>query len=412
MANISSLAPKNFPELHKVAGLFIASSACGLKKPGSKDLLICIMDAGTNVATLVTNSHTSAASIVWAKKIRKFGKARAIIANSGNANAFTGRIGEKHVAMVVEKVSKELKCNINEVYMASTGVIGEVLDCDKILGSIPNLINKALNSNFQWVEAAQSLMTTDTFPKGASATANINGKRVVISGIAKGSGMIAPNMATMLAFIFTDASIPIDILNLLIREISFKSFNSITVDGDTSTNDIFSIFATNKVKLENPLNGINDEALIDFKRALSQVAIDLAKQIVIDGEGATKLIEIIVKGTSKDIFAHQIAMSIANSPLFKTAIAGEDANWGRIVMAIGKAGIPINQNEVSIKIGGLNVASAGAIDVAYNEKLLSNYMKEEEVSIEVFVGVGNGNAKIWTCDLTHGYISINADYRS
>ncbi len=412
MTNISSLAPKAFPKLHKVGGLFVASCACGLKKSGSRDLLICIMDEGTNAATQVTNSQTSAASIVWAKKIRKLGKARVMIANSGNANAFTGSIGIKHVEMIVQTISKELKCSQEEVYMASTGVIGEVLDCDKILKSIPSLIVKAHSYDLNWEDAAKAIMTTDTFPKGASTTASINGKEVSITGIAKGSGMIAPNMGTMLAFIFTDATIPSKILESLIKDVTFKSFNSITVDGDTSTNDIFSIYATNKVKLDKPFIGSDDEELIDFKRALKEVAVNLAKQIVIDGEGATKLIEITVKGASKDILAHKTAMSIANSPLFKTAVAGEDANWGRIVMAIGKSGVEINQNEISIKIGGINVASNGAIDASYNENLLSNYMKNKEIFIEIFIGNGAGHAKIWTCDLTHGYISINADYRS
>lgn len=405
---VSPLAPAAFPAMPDIAGVTLSTAASGMKYTGRDDMLLMQLSGSGSIAAVFTKSDTAAAPVDWCRRQLGAGSgARAILVNAGNANAFTGDGGMAAVTTCCEGVATKLGCAPGEVLMASTGVIGEPLDSAVLAAHFDSLANGSAD----WQAAAQAILTTDTFAKGASTTAAIGGTDVQIAGIAKGSGMIAPNMATMLAFIATDAALPQAVLAALLADATDRSFNAITVDSDTSTNDSVYLMASGAAG-NDAVAGADDPALDDFRGALDQVMQDLARQIVRDGEGATKFITIAVTGAADDTVAHGIGMSIANSPLVKTAVAGEDANWGRIVMAVGKSGAGIDQSKLDISMGGVLIAAAGTRVVDYDESPVALHMKGEEIDIAVKVGDGTGTARIWTCDLTHGYISINADYRS
>jgi glutamate N-acetyltransferase/amino-acid N-acetyltransferase len=407
----SPLAPERLPDLAPIAGVRLAAAACGLKKTGAPDVLFVALDPGTTVAGVYTRSRCPSAPVDWCRRALPKGSARAVVVNAGNANAFTGQAGVATVAATVVAAAKQVGCDWEEVFIASTGVIGQPLPEDRVARHLPDLA-KALGED--WVAAAEAIRTTDTFAKGATRTATIGGTTVTITGIAKGSGMIAPDMATMLSFVFTDAAIPAPLLQKALAAAVDQSFNAITVDGDTSTSDTLMLFATGQAG--NPVPGGAAPAaaadLADFQRALDDLTADLARQVACDGEGAQKLITIAVKGAISDRSARRIGLAIANSPLLKTAVAGEDANWGRIVMAVGKSGEPADRDKLGIAIGGVQVARDGMVVDGYDEAPVAAHMKTRSIEIEVDIGIGRGSATVWTCDLTHGYISINADYRS
>jgi len=411
--DISPLAPDAFPELPTVPGVRLATGACGVKYRDRTDVLLAAFDAGTTVAGVLTQSKTASAPVDWCRKSLPGGQAQALLVNSGNANAFTGVKGIEAVEATVAAVAETLTCRPSRVFTASTGVIGEPLPFATITQAMDGLAASLAGTDDPavWRAAAGAIMTTDTFAKGASATADIGGTQVTIAGIAKGSGMIAPDMATMLSFVFTDAALPGDVLQGILAETADRTFNAITVDSDTSTSDTVLVFATGAA------GNAPDAADIDeFRVALENVMRDLAHQIVRDGEGASKFITISVDGAEHDAAAKRIALSIANSPLVKTAIAGEDANWGRIVMAVGKAGEAADRDKLAIRIGGVEIAAMGEAVDGYDETPVAQHMKGQEIDIAVDVGIASGDAAgratVWTCDLTHGYITINADYRS
>ena len=405
---ISPLAPDAFPAMPDIAGVTLSTAASGMKYTGRDDMLLMQLGDSGSIAAVFTKSDTAAAPVAWCRRqLGTGGGTRAILVNAGNANAFTGDGGMAVVTACCEGIAAKLGCAAGEVLMASTGVIGEPLDSAVLAAHFDDLASGSAD----WQTAAQAILTTDTFAKGASATTAIGGTRVQIAGIAKGSGMIAPDMATMLAFIATDAALPQKVLATLLTDATDRSFNAITVDSDTSTNDSVYLMASGAAG-NDAVAGTDDPALDNFRGALDQVMQDLARQIVRDGEGATKFITISVTGAADDAVAHSIGMSIANSPLVKTAIAGEDANWGRIVMAVGKSGAGIDQSKLDIAMGGVLIAAAGGRLDDYDEAPVAAHMKGEEIDIAVKVGDGAGAARVWTCDLTHGYISINADYRS
>jgi glutamate N-acetyltransferase/amino-acid N-acetyltransferase len=392
-----------------VEGVALASGSCGIAKAGRTDLLLVELKAGTTVAGTFTRSLAASAPVKWSKKAARGGQARGLIVNSGNANTYTGPAGVQAVERTVEAAADQFACRPSRILVASTGVIGEPLAYEKIIGALPGLARQL--SPLAWDSAAKAIMTTDTFPKGATRKAKIGRVEVTLNGIAKGSGMIAPDMATMLAFAFTDAKLPAPVLQALLSRAVDKSFNCITVDSDTSTSDTALLFATGAAG--NPsVENADDGALADFKAKLDDMLTDLAQQIVRDGEGASKFVTVAVTGAESDKSARRIALSIANSPLVKTAIAGADANWGRIVMAVGKAGEKAAIDRLEIFIGGHAVARGGGPAPGYDETPVARHMQGQEVAIAVDVGVGAGAATVWTCDLTHGYIDINADYRS
>ncbi|MHA1597775.1 MAG: bifunctional glutamate N-acetyltransferase/amino-acid acetyltransferase ArgJ [Alphaproteobacteria bacterium] len=409
MTDISPLAPDRFPDLAPLSGVRLATGACGLKGDGGTDLLLVEMAPETTVAGVLTTSKTASAPVDWCRKALKSGGAQALIVNSGNANAFTGKAGDGSVERTVAAVADLVSCRPSKVFVASTGVIGEPLADVKLTDALPGLGDTLDAGN--WQQAASAIMTTDTYAKGATRTADIGGITVSLNGIAKGSGMIAPDMATMLAFVFTDAALPSDTLQQLLTEGTAKSFNSITVDSDTSTSDTLLLFATGATGTPSSY-GADDPRLDDFRAALDDLLLDLAHQVVRDGEGATKFITVRLSGAEDDGAAKTIALAIANSPLVKTAIAGEDANWGRIVMAVGKAGEKADRDRMSISVGGITIAEDGMARAGYDETPVAEHMQGQDINIDVDVGVGSGRATVWTCDLTHGYISINADYRS
>ncbi len=409
MTGKSPLAPDRFPALPPVPGVKLAAAACGLGYTGRSDVMLAELAAATAVAGVFTRSLTAAAPIDWCRRALKRGRARALVVNSGNANAFTGRLGEAAVKRTVDAAAGLFGCPRTQVFVSSTGVIGEPLPVDRLVSALPRLVRKLAPG--AWKPAADAIKTTDTFPKGAAATAMIGGCRVTICGIAKGSGMIAPDMATLLGYVFTDARIPAAVLQTVLKRAADRSFNAITVDGDTSTSDTVLLFATGQARhprITSPAGPL----LKDFRRALEAVMTDLAHQIVRDGEGAGKFITVTVTGAASSRAARRIAMSIANSPLVKTAVAGADANWGRIVMAVGKAGEKADRDRLMIHIGGEIVAQDGRRQPGYDETPVVRHMKGRDIDIAVDVGVGGGRATVWTCDLTHGYIDINADYRS
>lgn len=405
--SISPLAPAAFPDLPAIAGVKLHTATLGIRYKGRPDVLLAELAPGTQVAGVFTTSTTASAAVRWGREALKGGTARAFFVNAGNSIAFTGKAGEKFVADKVETASRALGCAKTEIFTASTGVIGEPTTAT----SITDAIDDILANDASWLDAAKAIMTTDTFPKGASATATINGTKVSIAGFAKGSGMIEPNMATMLGFVFTDAALPHNVLQAMLSDCNSRSFNAITVDSDTSTSDTVLLAATGMAK-NSPVADANDPALAEFRNALEGVLRDLAHQIVRDGEGATKFITINVTGADSEKDAKTVAKAIANSPLVKTAIAGEDANWGRIVMAVGKCGVPADPDKLTISIGGIALAKNGERVEDYDEGPVEAHIKGQYIDIDVDLGLGAGAATVWTCDLTHGYISINADYRS
>lgn len=407
---VSPLAPTTIPELSAIAGVRFATAQAGIKYKDRTDVLLAAFEPGTVVAGVFTRSLCPSAAVDFCRENLKEGTARALLVNSGNANAFTGIKGQAAAATSAVIAAEALGCATSEVFLASTGVIGEPLDAEKFAGVTTEMAGRLAPT--PWVDAARAIMTTDTFPKLASATVEFDGATVRLSGIAKGSGMIAPDMATMLGFIFTDAPIAAPVLQALLAEKTLTSFNAITVDSDTSTSDTCLVFATGKAEGIAPITDHDDARARTFGAALSDVLLDLALQIVRDGEGASKLVTVNVTGAVSDKSARAIARSIADSPLVKTAIAGEDANWGRVVMAVGKAGEPADRDRLSIAFGELTLARNGERVPGYDEAVASAYMKNTELDLNVDIGLGAGHATIYTCDLTHGYIAINADYRS
>lgn len=407
---VSPLAPKAMPAMPPLSGVRLASGQAGIKYQGRTDVTVVVLPPGATVAGVFTTSKTASAPVEWCRKALAGGSGRVLVVNSGNANAFTGRAGTEAVQATAESAAANAGCRPAEVFVASTGVIGEPLPVKRLINALPEIFENA--SAAGWQDAARAIMTTDTFPKAATATARIDNAKVTINGIAKGSGMIQPDLATMLGFVFTDAKIPADVLQQLLVAGLKDSFNAITVDSDTSTSDTVLLFASGKGAAHPPVTKATDKRLDDFREKLHQVMTDLAVQVVRDGEGATKLISISVAGAETPKAARTIALAIGNSPLVKTAIAGGDANWGRVVMAVGKAGEAADRDKLSIKFGGKSVATMGQRDPGYSEREMTAYMKNSRIDIEVDVGVGKGAARIWTCDLTHGYISINGDYRS
>jgi len=400
---ISPLAPASFPTLPPIVGVTLATGQCGIRYKNRTDVLLVELCEGTVAAGVLTRSLTASAPVLACRESLKGGTGRVLIVNSGNANAFTGNVGVAAVERVSARGAALFGCKPSEVYTASTGVIGERLPDDKITQSL-GALQKELSST-TWSEAARAIMTTDTYPKMASRTAVIGGTQVTLNGIAKGSGMIAPDMATMLAFVFTDAAIPAASLQAMLAEANASTFNCVTVDGDTSTSDTLLMFATGRA-------GNSDNDYSDFKRALHELLHELAILVVKDGEGAEKFVTIHVNGAASDKAARTIGMSIGNSPLVKTALAASDANWGRIVMAVGKAGEEANRDKLMIKIGGIVVAKNGDAAPDYKEEKIASHMKGRDIVIEVDVGIGTGKATVWTCDLTHRYIDINGSYRT
>ena len=400
--------PDKFPDLPAIEGIGLAVAASGLKYKNRDDLLLMTLSETATVAGVFTRSDTAAAPVIWSREVVASGRARAILTNAGNANAFTGERGRETVQQTSTALAKALGVSADHILLASTGVIGEPLEAAKLSAHFPQLV---ANQNASWDQAVGAILTTDTFPKGAHVSCDIDGNPVNICGIAKGSGMVAPNMATMLAYIATDAALPAELLQQLLTTATDYSFNAITVDSDTSTNDTVFLIATGCANTP-MVTSEDDPKLARFRHALTELMVDLATQIVRDGEGASKFITITVSGAVSDQQARQIGLAIANSPLVKTAIAGEDANWGRIVMAVGKSGCGIDQQTIGITIGGFPVAANGMRVADYDEAPIAAHMQTSSIEIAVSVGAGAGTATVYSCDLTHGYITINADYRS
>jgi glutamate N-acetyltransferase/amino-acid N-acetyltransferase len=405
ITKVSPLAPAAFPDLPVIAGVTFATTAAGVKYQGRTDVMLALLAPGTTIAGVFTRSATRAAPVLdcQAKLGNPSDGGAAILVNSGNANAFTGKGGVAAVEAITAAVAATCGLDQGRVFTSSTGVIGQPLPFDRVTAVLETL--KSGQDAGKIAEAAQAIMTTDTFPKGASAQVKIGGKTVSIAGIAKGSGMIAPNMATMLVYIFTDAAVSQPALQSMVSGITDSTFNCITVDSDTSTSDSLIMAATGASR-------VSADTDDDFKAALHDVMLDLAHQVVKDGEGATKFVEITVSGATSDADAKTHAMAIANSPLIKTAIAGEDPNWGRVVMAIGKSGAAADRDRLTIRFGDILVAENGWVSPDYREDQGASYMKNQHLTIHADLGLGEGQCTIWTCDLTHGYISINADYRS
>jgi glutamate N-acetyltransferase/amino-acid N-acetyltransferase len=406
---VSPLAPSSQPILPRIAGVRLGGASIGLKKKAGRDLMLVELAPGSTIAGALTRSLCPSAPVDWCREALKGGKVRAIVVNSGNANAFTGRAGDTTVAATVEAAARLFDCKPHDVFVASTGVIGQPVPPDKIAGALPGLAKTLKASG--WKSASEAILTTDTFPKSVTRTAMIGDVKVTINGIAKGSGMIAPDMATMLAFLFTDAAIPADILRKIVRRAVKRSFNAITVDSDTSTSDTVLFCATGATE-HGKISRASDKRLRDFRLAAESAMVELAQLIVRDGEGASKFVTIHVRGAASGRAARKIGLTIANSPLVKTAIAGEDANWGRIVMAVGKAGERADRDRLGIAIGGVTITDKGQIVDGYDETPVAEHMSGRDIAIDVDIGLGKGKATVWTCDLTHKYIDINGSYRS
>ena len=399
----------HLPTLPPLAGVRFGATEAGIRYKGRTDLVMAEFAPGTTVAGVFTRNLCPGAPIDWCRAALKGGVARGLVVNAGNANVFTGRVGAEACEKTAQAAAGLLGTKADEIFVASTGVIGEPLPVDRLTAALPGL-SKSLTPD-GWAAAARGIMTTDTFPKGSTRAAKIGGKSVRINGIAKGSGMIAPDMATMLCFIATDAKIPSTLLQKLLGKGVGVSFNCTTVDSDTSTSDTVLLFATGQA--EHPEVPAEGGPLVrDFARKLGEVLHDLALQVIRDGEGARKLVRINVSGAVSARSAKRVGMAIANSPLVKTAIAGEDANWGRIVMAVGKAGEPADRDKLSIAVGGVWMARDGGVVPGYDETPVVAHMKGGEIVIDVDLGLGAGKSTVWTCDLTHGYIDINGSYRS
>src|SRR3954464_10289971 len=409
---VSPLASTHVPDMPAIAGVKLAAAAAGIRYPGRTDVLLAVMDRGTAVAGVFTQSKCASAPVDWCRAKLARGKARALVVNSGNANAFTGKSGRQATALTADIAAKAMGCSPAEVFLASTGVIGEPLDATKFHHVLGSMAEQAAPG--EWMTAAKAIMTTDTFPKVATSTAKLGKANVTINGMAKGAGMIAPDMATMLAFVFTDAPLSAGVLQSLLKSGVEDTFNAVTIDGDTSTSDTLLAFATGAAAVHGTpkISRATDPRLKAFVKAFNQVLANLSEQVARDGEGARKLVEITVEGAKTKASARKIAMSIANSPLVKTAIAGEDANWGRVVMAVGKAGEPADRDKLSISFNGIRVAKSGARDPSYDEAQVSEAMKAPEIAIKVSLGLGKGRDRVLTCDLTKEYVAINGDYRS
>ncbi len=405
------LFPPDIQELPSLSGVRIATAEAGIKYTGRTDLLFIIFDEPASVAGVFTRSKCPSVSVDCCRASLSYGVARGVVVNSGNANAFTGRKGKQAADAIIRSAADTLKVKEQEIFIASTGVIGEPMDASCIVNLLQHMEKTAKEGN--WLEAAKAIMTTDTFPKLATRSFNCGGEIVTINGIAKGAGMISPDMATMLSFVVTDAAISSDMLQSMLLEAVQNSFNAITVDSDTSTSDTLMMFATGKVRGNfSCLTSKFDLRYKVFLQKLSELLHELALKIVCDGEGAQHLIEVNVIGATTDNAAKIIAQSIANSPLVKTAIAGGDANWGRVVMAVGKAGVEVDRDLLAIWFGKHRVAVNGERDLGYSEEAISAYMRGKHISICVDIGLGKGKATIWSCDLTKEYVMINADYRS
>lgn len=409
--DISPFAPASFPDLPAISGVRLAAGVAEVRYKGRPDVCLVALDAGTVAAGVFTRSLTRSAPVDWCRDALKKGEgaARLLVVNSGNSNAFTGQAGVQSVARTVQAGADLFDCKKEEVFIASTGVIGEILPDEKITNILPQL-REVLTSN-AWEEANQAIMTTDTYPKGATRQVALSGGTVTLNGFAKGSGMIAPDLATMLAYMFTDAPIAAPLLQRALNEAVDPSFNAVTIDSDTSTSDSVMLFATGQA----PMPQITDAESEDYRlfaSAVKALSLDLAILLAKDGEGISKFLTVTVTGADSDIAAKKIAFSIANSPLVKTALAGEDPNWGRVVMAVGKSGEAADRDKLKIQFGPFLVAENGAVASSYAEEKGASYMKNSEIVIAVDVGIGSGAATVYGSDLTHAYISINADYRS
>jgi glutamate N-acetyltransferase / amino-acid N-acetyltransferase len=409
---VSPLAPTEVPDMPVIAGVKLATAAAGIRYKGRTDVLLAVMDKGTAVGGVFTQSKCPGAPVEWCRAKLSGGQARALVVNSGNANAFTGKTGRQATALTASIAAKAVGCKPGEVFLASTGVIGEPLDATKFDGVLGTLAESAAPGD--WMSAAKAIMTTDTFPKVATATVNLGKAKVTINGMAKGAGMIMPDMATMLSFVFTDAPLSSAVLQSLLKSGVEDTFNAVTIDSDTSTSDTLLAFATGTAAADGApkITRAGDPRLKAFTKAFRDVLANLSEQVARDGEGARKLIEVIVEGATTKNSARRIAMSVANSPLVKTAIAGEDANWGRVVMAVGKAGEPANRDKLSISFNGIRVARRGARDPSYNEAEVSEAMKSPKIQIKISLGLGKARDRVLTCDLTKEYVAINGDYRS
>ncbi|HEY2528655.1 MAG TPA: bifunctional glutamate N-acetyltransferase/amino-acid acetyltransferase ArgJ [Xanthobacteraceae bacterium] len=409
-AAISPLAPQTLPDMPTIAGVRLATAAAGIRYQDRTDVMLAVFDEGASAAGVFTRSKCPSAPVEWCRERIKSGRARALVVNSGNANAFTGKSGRQACAFTAKMAAAALGCKTADVLLASTGVIGEPLPAQAFDGVMADLVRRA--NPAAYTEAAKAIMTTDTFPKLATARARLAGTEVTINGFAKGAGMIAPDMGTMLAFVFTDAPIAAPALHGLLRAGVVDTFNAVSIDGDTSTSDTLLAFATGAAKTAPRIGRANDPRLVPFRKAFNNVLASLAEQVARDGEGARKLVEIVVEGAVSKRSARRIALSIANSPLVKTAIAGEDANWGRVVMAVGKAGEPADRDRLTIWFAGIRVAHRGARDTTYDDAAVSAAMKQHEITLKVALGLGKGRDRVLTCDLTKEYVAINADYRS
>ncbi|WP_353644596.1 bifunctional glutamate N-acetyltransferase/amino-acid acetyltransferase ArgJ [Mesorhizobium sp. WSM2239] len=411
-ATVSPLAPKKYPKMPAIEGVRIATAEAGIKYKNRTDLLAMVFDEGTTAAGVFTRSKCPSAPVDFCRENLAGGKARVLVVNSGNANAFTGKKGRETTTMTGKAAADAAGCETGEVFLASTGVIGEPLDAGRFSHLLAGMVREAKPD--LWTEAAKAIMTTDTYPKVATATVKLGDAEVTINGISKGAGMIAPDMATMLSFVATDAPLSATVLQSLLSKGVGATFNAVTVDSDTSTSDTLMLFATGAAakrgapRIADPA----DARLAQFRRALNRLLKNLALQVVRDGEGARKQVEVTVTGAKSSRSAKKIALSIANSPLVKTAVAGEDANWGRVVMAVGKAGEPADRDRLSIWFGDNRLAVEGERDPHYSEAATSAYMKRDEIAIRADLGIGRGKATVWTCDLTKEYVAINGDYRS
>jgi glutamate N-acetyltransferase/amino-acid N-acetyltransferase len=406
---VSPLAPTVTPTLPPIKGVRLASFAAGIRYKVRSDLMVAALAPGTTVGGVLTRSLTASAPVEACRAHLKGGNGRVLVVNAGNANTFTGKRGVTDVEATCAAAAQVFGCKPSEVFVSSTGTIGVPLPVEKITTVLPAVKDKM--NDAAWADAAAAIMTTDTFPKVATRRTQIDGKTVTINGMCKGSGMIAPDMGTMLAYVFTDAALAAPVVQTLIAQGADKSFNCMTVDSDTSTSDTLLMFATGQAG-NTAVTSVDDPRLKDFTTALDDLLIELAKLVAKDGEGATKFMEIRITGAEHKAAAKRIGMSIANSPLVKTAIAGEDANWGRIVMAVGKAGERADRDKLQISVGGVTITRDGGPVENYDETPVVAHMKGQEILIEVDVGIGNGAAIIWTCDLTHGYIDINGSYRT
>ncbi len=409
---VSPFAPKSPPAVPAIDGVRFATAEAGIRYKGRTDLLLAVLEPGTTAAGVLTRSKTRAAPVDWCARRLEAGTARALVVNSGNANAFTGKKGRETVEMTAEAAAKAVACTADEVFIASTGVIGEPMEATTFAHLLDKLAREAVPD--AWQTAARAILTTDTFPKLATRRARIGAADVVINGFCKGAGMIQPDMATMLCFVFTDAAIESKALQPLVARAADSTFNCVTVDGDTSTSDTLLVFATGAAEARGAprITDADDPRLEGFAAALHDLLKELAILVAKDGEGLTKFVTIEVEGAEDDAAARKIGFSIANSPLVKTAIAGEDPNWGRVVMAVGKAGEAADRDRLSIWFGDILVAASGERAPSYDEDTVARYMKGAEITLRVDVGIGSGRATVWTCDLTHGYIDINASYRS